>query len=224
MNLLAPIVNLFRSPEERQREAMIAQLEKQRDGAMKRVREAYDYADTVIADWERERDQMRREPGYRGDRKDGGYWPFITTMEDLRRYRGMSREACEGNGYGAGVLDRAVDFVIGDGMQPSVTLRGPNKGAVATGVADADGDGRPDADPAVEAVQSVIDDFRRMNDWGVGEEDREEESFRRSQRDAEVCIRFFPGGGKANGIPYVRFVEPEQIDSPPSAEIGRAHV
>lgn len=220
MNLFAPLANLFRSPAVRERDAVLESLSRDLKRAERKLRESYAYADDMVAGWERERDEILNGNtlgGRRGARKDGDNWPYLRNMEDLIRMRQASREACEGNGYGAGMLDRAIDFVIGDGMQHEVTLIGPKKGAVATGVADADGDGRPDADPAVERVEAVIEEFRRLNDWGCGEEDREEEGFRRSQRDGEVAGRFFAGGGDTNGIPYFRWIEPEQVDSPPSA-------
>lgn len=210
---MSPIVNLFRSPSERHREGVLKSLEVRLQSAERRVAEAYDYADGLVRDWERERDAILA--GYRHDRRNGDQWPYLRNMEDLRYYRGMSRVAVDGNSYGAGFLDRAIDFVIGDGMEPQVTLRGARKGAVSTGIADADQDGQPDADPRVEAVQRVIDEFRELNDWGRGCEDREEEGFRRQERDGEVFVRFFENG--YNGIPYVRWVEPELIDSPPSA-------
>lgn len=215
-----PFARLFSSvfPTPAQRE--LTALERQLKSAQRRLQESYDDLDSRVYSWEREREELMRGAaltGRRSGRKDGDGWPFLRMMEDLTDMRAESRLACEGNGYGAGVLDRAVDFVIGDGMQTEVTLMGARKGAVSTGVADADGDGRPDSDPAVENVQRFIDDFRRLNDWGMGEEDREEEGFRRSQRDAEVGVRFFEGGGKSNGVPVVRWFEPEQLDSPPNA-------
>jgi hypothetical protein len=199
----------------RERDAVLSELTRDLKRAEKRLKEAYGYASDLVSDWERERDDILnagRLTGRRGGRKDGGEWPFLRTMQDLIDMRAASREACEGNGYGAGMLDRAIDFVIGDGMQHEVTLIGPSKGAVSTGVADLDGDGRPDADPAVERVEAVIEEFRRLNDWGCGEEDREEEGFRRSQRDGEVFVRFFAGDGDSNGVPYCRWIEPEQAD------------
>jgi hypothetical protein len=217
MNPVAKLLtSIFQSPAQREQRAAIESLQKEHKRAVRRLEEMYDDA---LSDWQRELDEIRGNSlaGRAGARKDGDSWPLLVNMEDLNRYRAESREVCDGNGYGAGMLDRAIDFVIGDGMQPEVTLRGAKKGAVSTGVADADGDGRPDADAAVVNVQAVIDEFRRLNDWGMGDEDREEEGFRRSQRDAEVGVRFFAGGAKTNGIPRVRWFEPEQLDTPPSA-------
>ena len=199
--------------------ALEARLEK----AERKLVEAVAYTDDLVSGWEREREDILnggRLAGRLGARKDGNNWPYLRNMEDLITMRAASREACEGNGYGAGMLDRAVDFVIGDGMQPEVTLVGVKKGAVATGIADADGDGRPDADPAVENVMGVIEEFRRLNDWGMGAEDREEEGFRREQRDGEVFVRFF-AAGDTNGIPLVRWVEPEQVEAPPGGSEWR---
>lgn len=219
MNLLAPLANLFRTPEEREQRRLLTQLETDLRRKQVRLLEAWDDLDNRISDWERERDAIMAGglAGRRGQGRDGNRWPLLRNMEDLIQYRAASRDAVEGNGYGAGMLDRAIDFVIGDGMQPEVTLKGVKKGAVATGVADADGDGQPDADAAVQAVQAIIDEFRRLNDWGCGEEDREEEGFRRSQRDGEVFVRFFDGPASSNGIPFVRWIEPEQVDAPPGS-------
>ena len=143
MNPVAKLfATLFPSPAERERRELVESLQKEHKRAVRRVQEMYDDA---RADWEREFDEYRNGnlAGRQGARKDGDNWPFLRNMEDLNRYRTESREVCDGNGYGAGMLDRAIDFVIGDGMQPEVTLRGAKKGAVSTGVADADGDGPP---------------------------------------------------------------------------------
>ena len=154
--------------------------------------------------------------GYLSDRRFGNSWPVLSTMADVQGYRGQARLLIDTNSFAGGFLDRLVDFVVGDGHTPECHLRGSKTGAVSTGVADADGDGRPDADPAVEACQQVLDDFRELNDWGCGAADREAEAYRRSERDGEVMLRFFKGGSDTNGLPRVRFVEPEQIDTPPN--------
>ena len=151
-------------------------------------------------------------------RAQGGDWILLRTPTDLRSIRGDARLLDATNGLATGFLDRLVDFVVGDGHQVDFALRGVRRGAVTTGVVDADGDGETDVDPAVAAAQVVWDDWCHLNDWGCGEEDREAECYRRLERDGEIFLRFFEGGAETNGLPRVRFVEPEQIEPPPGGD------
>lgn len=197
---------------------VIRKLESRKADLERRISEDLDYYSNYVDPMERYRngDELFLPiTGTVHDRKQGGSWPRLRTMQDLTMARGLARQATEGNAYGAGFLDRSVDFVVGDGMQPTVSLKGQKKGATSTGVADADGDGEPDVDPAVERVEDFLEEFRKLNDWGCGEQDREEESYRRSLQDAEILVQFFKGGANTNGVCRVRFVDPERIDEPP---------
>lgn len=57
-------------------------------------------------------------------------------------------------------------------------------------------------------VQEVIDEFLALNAW----QSRQQEIVRRMDRDGEAILRFFVDGG---GLTRVRFVEPEQVVTPP---------
>jgi hypothetical protein len=188
--------------------------------AQKRLRESYDTLDSYLDPLERYRDGDNlylpsRIGGQLQARKDGGSWPLLRTMQDLIDARTASRSVTDGNSYGAGFVDRMLDFVVGDGHKRSFKLKGVSTGATATGVVDADGDGRPDVDPAVEACQNYLDEFCELNDWGCGDEDREQEGLKRFLVDAEVGVRFFKGGADTNGVPQTRWFESEQLDEPP---------
>jgi len=64
------------------------------------------------------------------------------------------------------------------------------------------------------ATQIVLDEWRDTTQWGI----RSREAFRRWRRDGEVFLRFFRGGRETNGLPVVRFVEPEQVGPPPGED------
>jgi capsid protein len=71
----------------------------------------------------------------------------------------------------------------------------------------------------VADVQSVLDDFLRVNRWHK----RQQEIVRRKDRDGECFLRLFPAD---DGITRVRFVEPAQVAAPsdrvsdPTASFG----
>jgi capsid protein len=70
---------------------------------------------------------------------------------------------------------------------------------------------RKGAEPApalVAEVQQVLDEFLACNAWQT----RQQEIVRRLDRDGEAFLRFFAG---ADGETRVRFVEPEQVVTPP---------
>lgn len=60
----------------------------------------------------------------------------------------------------------------------------------------------------VGEVQTWLDDFVRTNRW----HHRQQEILRRKDRDGECFLRLFPA---ADGILRVRFVEPDQVKTPP---------
>jgi len=72
---------------------------------------------------------------------------------------------------------------------------------------------RPDG--LLLAAQSVLDDFVAANRW----HQRQQEIVRRKDRDGECFLRLFVA---ADGTTRVRFVEPDQVATPPGAA-GLAH-
>jgi capsid protein len=72
---------------------------------------------------------------------------------------------------------------------------------------------RPDASPQLAAeVQAVLDEFAEQNRW----QQRQQEIVRRKDRDGECFLRYFDA---RDGSVRIRFVEPEQVSTPP-AEAG----
>jgi capsid protein len=70
---------------------------------------------------------------------------------------------------------------------------------------------RKGAEPAPEVVadvQQVVDEFLTINRWQT----RQQEIVRRLDRDGEAFLRFFVG---VDGVTRLRFVEPEQVVTPP---------
>lgn len=200
----------------------LAVLEARQAAALARLQESVDLSDRLIdpadrwGDWAGAGLARQLTPiGTINDRRAGNDRPLLVSELDLRQMRAWSRALCEVNGFAIGFLNRLCEFVVGTGFDWQVVLRGPGTGAVATGVADRDGDGRPDVDPVVEACQQVLDDWRLANDWGGGCQDREYESCARWRRDGELFLRLFKGGPATEGLPVLRFVEPEQVGVPP---------
>jgi len=70
--------------------------------------------------------------------------------------------------------------------------------------------GRETPEGLVRQVQAVIDEFIRTNKWHK----RQQEIVRRRDRDGEAFLRLFADG---DGTSRVRFVEPDQVSTPPEA-------
>ncbi len=64
------------------------------------------------------------------------------------------------------------------------------------------------AEPLAQQVQAVLDEFVRLNHWHK----RQQEIVRRKDRDGECFLRLFPA---ADGTLRLRFVEPDQVATPP---------
>ena len=69
----------------------------------------------------------------------------------------------------------------------------------------------PGSEQLVAGVQALLDDFVHINRW----HQRQQEIVRRRDRDGEAFLRLFVDTG---GMTRVRFVEPEQIATPPGSE------
>lgn len=174
-------------------------------------------------------DRTLFQSGFATDRKGGRNWPLVQTEQDLRLIRAWSRLLLDTNVYARGFGDHVANFVVGPGFAHEVVLRGQNPGAASAGLLDADGDGRPDVDPDVAACQTVLDEFRATSGWGVPEQalpdpargdatppkNKEREAYERLMRDGEVFLLLGRGGWRDRGLPWLRFLEPEQISCPP---------
>ena len=164
-------------------------------------------------------DQFFTPTGTTPDRKQGRYWPIISMEQDLRNLRSVSRLLLDTNYVAIGIRDRVIEFTVGDGFEWKVIEKGAKPSAVVT----------PGAkqNPAVTKCQKILDEWCQINSWNGGPwtadptnpqddagllQDRETDLVNRTVTDGEAFLRFFDG---PNGLPTVRWVEPEHIRTPP---------
>ncbi|MCA9100071.1 MAG: phage portal protein [Planctomycetales bacterium] len=139
---------------------------------------------------------------FRGGSRGAVAGPFRSEMQ-LREIRERCRDVALRNEFAINGHENRVSYVIGSGHTYQAVARHD-----AAGVDDL---------PA--SVQSVIDNFVAENHW----HQRQQELFRRRDRDGEVFLRYF---FDPDGHTRVRFVEPEQVATPaelahdPSASYG----
>lgn len=162
----------------------------------------------------------------------GGFWPsdrvqlpnnapaWLLTEFQYRANLTWSRWLVERNPLGKG-FEKHVNAFVGR-MTVNFVRRGQDAGATSSGPTDRDGDGEPDADPLVLAAQQIWDEWCEASDWGQGDEDREKESRRRLLRDGECNLRLGSGDAGRDFLPWVRFVEPEQIRYPVGGQVKTA--
>jgi hypothetical protein len=111
-------------------------------------------------------------------------------LADVRR---QCRSLALENEFAINGHENRISYIVGPGHTYRATVR---KGQSAP------------ADLVAE-VQRAIDDFIELNGWHR----RQQEIVRRRDRDGEAFLRFFPG---RDGTLRVRFVEPDQVVTPPS--------
>ena len=121
------------------------------------------------------------------------------SLPQLTELRESTRRLALANEFAINGHENRISYIVGPGHLYHATIR---KGI----------DALPDL--AMEA-QRVIDRFLEQNHW----HSRQQEIVRRLDRDGEVFLRFFPD---EEGGTRVRFVEPEQVDTPPSASTNPA--
>lgn len=131
----------------------------------------------------------------------GGEGAF--SEQSLRELRGQCRRLAASNEFAINGHENRVSYVVGPGHSYRATVC---KGMEAP------------ADNAL-AVQKVIDEFVRRNRWHI----RQQEIVRRVDRDGEAFLRFF---ADRDGATHVRFIEPDQVQTPgefagdPAASFG----
>jgi hypothetical protein len=219
LRLTSPTARTAREAK-RAAEAEIARLE-QRLARVNAVNESVIFDPTNYLDpMERYRDGDRYylPTGHLNDRRAGRMLPILQTEEDLRTLRGMSRMLCDTNYMAIGMRDRVTEFTVGDGFIWTASNR-DKRGSVKTPGS------KPD--PLTAKVQAVLDEWREINSWSGGPwsadptnptddigllQDRETEAMTRLTTDGEVGVRFFEG---PNGLPEIRWIEPEQVRMPP---------
>ncbi len=137
--------------------------------------------------------------GQQGDRVSV---PF-STAEQLAEIRQQSRHLAASNEFAINGIENRISYLVGSGHHYRASVR---KGS--------------DASVELEsAVQDVLDEFMYVNCW----QSRQQEIVRRMDRDGEAFLRLFLD---SEGITRVRFIEPDQIQTPeklakdPSASFG----
>jgi len=120
--------------------------------------------------------------------------PFASE-EQLAEIRQQSRRLVATNEYAINGVENRISYVVGIGHNYRASIR---KGVHAS------------FELEVE-VQSVLDEFMRLNRW----QDRQQEIIRRMDRDGEAFLRYF---ADPDGTTRVRFVEPDQVRTPKELE------
>lgn len=117
----------------------------------------------------------------------GAHW----TLQRLDEARAISRNLLDENPYAANAIENRINYIVGTGQVWDVQ---------PVDLSDA-------SDAAANRVRDFIDKWKRKNHWP----DRQVEHQRRTDRDGELFIRFFP---QDDGLTLIRVVEPETIRPP----------
>ncbi|HEX4150198.1 MAG TPA: phage portal protein, partial [Pirellulales bacterium] len=118
--------------------------------------------------------------------------PAFATEQELALIRAQCRALAVNNEFAINGHENRINYIVGPGHSYRATLK--KHGA---------------APPQLAAeVQTVLDRFLRENHWHR----RQQELVRRSDRDGEAFVRFFLA---ADGSTVLRFIEPDQIRTPP---------
>ncbi len=116
--------------------------------------------------------------------------PFATEQQ-LAEIRQQSRRLAATNEFAINGIENRTSYLVGSGHIYRASVR---KGA--------------DASPELELeVQHILDEFQHVNRWQA----RQQEIVRRLDRDGEAFLRFFVD---AQGMTRVRFIEPDQVQTP----------
>jgi hypothetical protein len=128
------------------------------------------------------------------------------TLRDIRNH---CRQLATTNEFAINGHENRISFIVGPGhTYRAVAKAGENAGGRGSRRAEATDNGPRTTDHVAAAVQSELDAFIRTNQWHA----RQQEIVRRRDRDGEAFLRFFT---LADGTLRVRFVEPDQIATPP---------
>jgi capsid protein len=122
----------------------------------------------------------------------------FATEAQLREIRGQCRELAVSNEFAINGHENRINYIVGTGHSYRVSARSGDCPA-----------------ELVRQTQAVLDTFLRENRWHK----RQQEIVRRKDRDGECFLRFFDA---RDGGVRVRFVEPEQVTTPPQAVDDRA--
>jgi len=148
---------------------------------------------------------------------DGMWWNVVSTeghagrspsvpfanVEQLAEIRQQNRRLAATNAFAINGIENRISYIVGVGHHYRASVR---KGVDAPAHFEMD-------------VQKVLDEFIYENAW----QSRQQEIVRRMDRDGEVFLRYFVD---TRGITRIRFVEPDQIQTPkelanyPAASFG----
>lgn len=128
------------------------------------------------------------------DRRSGKNFPFYSSEQELAYFRAASRLICNKNSFAIGILEALISYIVGDGFQYRVGLKG-RRGEKAQ-------DNREIS--LVNAGQEVVDEFLEREEW----DEWESELVWRAHEDGEFLLRHFVADA---GYTTVRTAEPEQL-------------
>jgi capsid protein len=163
------------------------------DNMESRLREALDNLWQSLVDTD---DAVYDDEGLRwtvlgpGGQQGGALSSILQAESQLRQIRTDCRLLALGNEFAINGHENRISYIVG----PGHTYRAAARANVSETLA--------------LHVQEVLDEFCAVNHW----QRRQQEIVRRKDRDGECFLRFFTA---ADGILRVRFVEPEQVQTPP---------
>ena len=117
--------------------------------------------------------------------------PF-TNEGQLREIRAQCRALAVSNEFAINGHENRISYIVGSGHSYRATAK----------------PGRQPAEELVREVQEVLNQFLQQNRWHK----RQQEIVHRRDRDGEAFLRFFV---TPDGTTQVRFVEPDEIATPP---------
>jgi len=117
--------------------------------------------------------------------------PFANEGQ-LREIRAQCRALAVSNEFAINGHENRVSYIVGSGHSYRATAK----------------PGRQPAEELVREVQELLNQFLQQNRWHK----RQQEIVRRRDRDGEAFLRFFV---TPDGTTQVRFVEPDEIATPP---------
>lgn len=121
----------------------------------------------------------------------GPLWPPYRSEYELARIRNESRWFATHHPFAVSALENRASYVVGSGH--TYTVRPKPKADIS--------------DETLEAIEREITEFLELNLW----QHRQIENQIRLDRDGEVFLRFFEVDGRL----VVRYIEPEQVTTPP---------
>ena len=124
-------------------------------------------------------------PGVDGNASSG-----VLTESIHKVIRGECRVLALTNEFAINAHENRINYVIGQGHRYHVVSK------------------QPENEELVGRVQNLLEEFLERNQWVR----RQKEIMRRLDRDGEVFLRLFPS---RQGLLQIRFVEPDQIYTPP---------